>query len=181
MPAEKGILSRRDFIKAAGAAGLGSALGPLSPLTAAHAGTSTKGPEQMGVPTRSFGKTGVDVSILSLGGVLRWVAGTSIGLSFDRRYSCCCLHGIPRKARLDTPGALHPIIVGGIERRKIFCVDSDRNDSIKRLGGAGGVRELGLTTVELVCRLNLAQPTGSQSADRGERIAAEKQVTLLFK
>ena len=71
MSGEKGILSRRDFIKAAGAAGLGSALGPLSSLTAAHAGTSTKGPEQMGVPTRPFGKTGVDVSILSLGGVLK--------------------------------------------------------------------------------------------------------------
>ena len=68
---EKRILSRRDFIKAAGAAGLGSALGPLSSLTAAHASTSTKVPEQLVVPTRPFGKTGVDVSILSLGGVLR--------------------------------------------------------------------------------------------------------------
>jgi len=68
---EKGILSRRDFIKAAGAAGLGSALGPLSSLTAAHASTSTKVPEEMAVPTRPFGKTGVDVSILSLGGVLK--------------------------------------------------------------------------------------------------------------
>jgi hypothetical protein len=66
---------------------------------------------------------------------------------------------MPRKARLDTPGALHHIVVGGIERRKIFCVDNDRDDSLKRLGGAGGVRELGLTTVELACRLNLAQPT----------------------
>jgi uncharacterized protein len=71
MSGEKGILSRRDFIKAAGAAGLGSALGPLSSLTTAHAGTSTKVPEQMVVPTRPFGKTGVDVSILSLGGVLK--------------------------------------------------------------------------------------------------------------
>ena len=71
MSGEKGILSRRDFIKAAGAAGLGSALGPLSSLTAAHASTSTKVPEQMVVPTRPFGKTGVDVSILSLGGVLK--------------------------------------------------------------------------------------------------------------
>ena len=71
MSGEKGILSRRNFIKAAGAAGLESALGPLSSLTAAHAGTSTKGPEQMGVPTRPFGKTDVDVSILSLGGVLK--------------------------------------------------------------------------------------------------------------
>jgi putative transposase len=42
-------------------------------------------------------------------------------------------------------------------------------------------RELGVSTVELARRLNLAQPTISQSVDRGERIAAEKRVTLLFK
>jgi DNA-binding MarR family transcriptional regulator len=42
-------------------------------------------------------------------------------------------------------------------------------------------RELGITTVELARRLNLAQPTVSQSVDRGERIAAEKRVTLLSK
>jgi hypothetical protein len=71
MSGEKGILSKRDFIKAAGAAGLGSALIPLSSLNAADAGTSTKVAEQMVVPTRPFGKTGVDVSILSLGGVLK--------------------------------------------------------------------------------------------------------------
>jgi uncharacterized protein len=71
MSGEKRLLSRRDFIKAAGAAGLGSALVPKSSLTAADVGTSTKVPEQMVVPTRLFGKTGVDVSILSLGGVLK--------------------------------------------------------------------------------------------------------------
>ena len=42
-------------------------------------------------------------------------------------------------------------------------------------------RELGITTVELARRLNLAQLTVSQSVDRGERIAAEKRVTLLSK
>jgi predicted aldo/keto reductase-like oxidoreductase len=71
MSDEKGILSRRDFIKAAGAAGIGSALGPLSSLTTAHASTPTNAPAQMVVPTRPFGKTSVDVSILSLGGVLK--------------------------------------------------------------------------------------------------------------
>jgi hypothetical protein len=71
MSAEKRVLSRRDFIKAAGAAGLGSGLVPLSSLTAAHASAPTKVTEQMVVPTRPFGKTGVDVSILSLGGVLK--------------------------------------------------------------------------------------------------------------
>jgi hypothetical protein len=71
MSGKKGNFSRRDFIKTAGAAGLGSALIPLSALTLAHGSTSTKVPEQMIVPTRPFGKTGVDVSILSLGGVLK--------------------------------------------------------------------------------------------------------------
>ena len=42
-------------------------------------------------------------------------------------------------------------------------------------------RELGITTVELARKLNLTQPTVSQSVDRGERIAAEKRVTLLSK
>jgi hypothetical protein len=71
MSGEKRILSRRDFIKAAGAAGLGSALVPFSPVTATHADSSTKALEQKVVPTRPFGKTGADVSILSLGGVLK--------------------------------------------------------------------------------------------------------------
>jgi predicted aldo/keto reductase-like oxidoreductase len=71
MSSKKGNVSRRDFIKTAGAAGLGSVLVPLSSLTQAHGSSSTKLPEQMIVPTRPFGKTGVNVSILSLGGVLR--------------------------------------------------------------------------------------------------------------
>ena len=71
MSGKKGNFSRRDFIKTAGAAGLGSALIPLSALTPAHSSSTAKVPEQMVVPTRPFGKTGVDVSILSLGGVLK--------------------------------------------------------------------------------------------------------------
>jgi len=33
---------------------------------------------------------------------------------------------MPRKARIDAPGALHHIIVRGIERREIFKDDADR-------------------------------------------------------
>jgi predicted aldo/keto reductase-like oxidoreductase len=40
-------------------------------LTQAHGSASKQAPEQLIVPKRPFGKTGVDVSILSLGGVLR--------------------------------------------------------------------------------------------------------------
>ena len=71
MSAEKRNVSRRNFMKTAGVAGLGSVLMPLSCLTQAHGSSSTKIPEQMVVPTRPFGKTGANVSILSLGGVLK--------------------------------------------------------------------------------------------------------------
>ena len=71
MARNKGHVSRRGFIKTAGAAGLVSALGPLGALRQAHGSTSANPPELAIVPTRPYGKTGVDVSILSLGGVLK--------------------------------------------------------------------------------------------------------------
>ena len=42
---------------------------------------------------------------------------------------------MPRKSRIDAPGALHHIIVRGIERRKIFFDDADRNNFVDRVGG----------------------------------------------
>ncbi len=41
---------------------------------------------------------------------------------------------MPRKGRIDAPGALHHIIVRGIERRKIFLDDVDRENFLARLG-----------------------------------------------
>ncbi len=41
---------------------------------------------------------------------------------------------MPRKARIDAPGALNHIIVRGIEGRKIFKDNADRKSFIKRLG-----------------------------------------------
>jgi REP element-mobilizing transposase RayT len=40
---------------------------------------------------------------------------------------------MPRRARIDAPGALHHIICRGIERRKIFREDFDRDDFLMRL------------------------------------------------
>jgi putative transposase len=42
---------------------------------------------------------------------------------------------MPRKSRIDAPGALHHIITRGIERRDIFRDDQDRVDFVDRLGG----------------------------------------------
>lgn len=41
---------------------------------------------------------------------------------------------MPRQARIDAPGALHHIICRGIEQRKIFRDDTDRDDFVRRLG-----------------------------------------------
>jgi hypothetical protein len=45
---------------------------------------------------------------------------------------------MPRKARLDTPGALQQIVVRGIERRKIFNEDNDRDHFLERLSAILG-------------------------------------------
>jgi putative transposase len=41
---------------------------------------------------------------------------------------------MPRKTGIDAPGALHHIIVRGIERKKIFKDDDDRLKFLERLG-----------------------------------------------
>ena len=40
---------------------------------------------------------------------------------------------MPRTARLDAPGVLHHVMIRGIERRKIFHNNNDREDLIDRL------------------------------------------------
>ncbi|MFX0197592.1 MAG: hypothetical protein ACFFCW_15835 [Candidatus Hodarchaeota archaeon] len=44
---------------------------------------------------------------------------------------------MPRKARIDASGALHHIIVRGIERKKIFGDNTYRANFLDRLGGIG--------------------------------------------
>ncbi len=41
---------------------------------------------------------------------------------------------MPRKARINAPGALQHIICSGIERRRIFWPDENCNDFVERLG-----------------------------------------------
>lgn len=64
---KEGNFTRRDFIKTVGAASLGSATVPIVSLSQAHDGSSTTVSEQLIVPTRPFGKTGVNVPILGFG------------------------------------------------------------------------------------------------------------------
>src|SRR4030042_2418367 len=40
---------------------------------------------------------------------------------------------MPRKARLDTPGTLHHVMIRGLDRRRIFWDDEDRRDFLSRV------------------------------------------------
>jgi len=60
---EKHSFSRRDFLKTAGAAGAASVLNPFGSVVMAE----EKPTQNINVSTRPFGKTGVNVSVLSLG------------------------------------------------------------------------------------------------------------------
>ena len=64
-------LSRREFIKTTGAIGVGSVLAAAGVLSGKTdtAETTEKPPEAPKVPTHSFGRTGVLVSTLCLGGI----------------------------------------------------------------------------------------------------------------
>lgn len=70
MPGKQKTVSRRDFIKTGGAFGLGAALAPLGVATTV-AGSGAEASGRKIVPTRPFGKTGLSVSMLALGGELK--------------------------------------------------------------------------------------------------------------
>jgi len=61
--------SRRDFLKTASATGVGAVLSQHLLQKDASAGTEAKTIKNKTVPTRPFGRTGKNVSILSLGGM----------------------------------------------------------------------------------------------------------------
>ncbi len=88
MSEKKADFSRRDFLKTAGAVGLGSMIAPIDNLTHAKELYAAKESQQNIVPTRPFGKTGVNVPILSLGGgftdskILLMKQAVNLGVSY---------------------------------------------------------------------------------------------------
>ncbi|MCG6881331.1 MAG: aldo/keto reductase [Deltaproteobacteria bacterium] len=63
--------TRRNFLKTVGVLGAGSIVATTVPFVNATAGSEARKSATEIVPKRPFGKTGVDVSILALGGVLK--------------------------------------------------------------------------------------------------------------
>jgi REP element-mobilizing transposase RayT len=65
---------------------------------------------------------------------MRETLGTSIAILVYKEKKSCYADDMPRKARIDAPGALHHFIARGIERRKIFFDNADRDHFLERLG-----------------------------------------------
>ena len=61
-----------------------------------------------------------------------WISGTPHTFTVYSVYCSWYMDVMPRKSRIDAPGALHHIIVRGIERRKIFVDDMDRNNFLDK-------------------------------------------------
>ena len=96
---------------------------------------------------------------------------------------------MPRKSRIDAPGALHHVIVRGINRERIFNDDPDRFRFLERLGALikkgknrnlvkarsllcyWAVRELDISMTALARRLNLSITAVSNAVSRGENLA----------
>ncbi len=74
---------------------------------------------------------------------------------------------MPRGPRIDAPGAVHHVMVRGIERRSIFADDADRDDLAARLSRV--LRESGATCFAwafMPNHVHLVVRTGSESVSR---------------
>ena len=86
---------------------------------------------------------------------------------------------MPRKARMDAAGALQHIIVRGIERRRIFWDDADRDSFIKRLGQV--LTETQTVLKRKSCKITLRQLAIREYGvkDKSTTIASLDQLDLL--
>ena len=56
-----------------------------------------------------------------------------VPLYLDKLKIVCNKIRMPRQSRIDAPGALHHIIIRGIEKKQIFKDDADRDNFVERL------------------------------------------------
>ncbi len=95
---------------------------------------------------------------------------------------------LDRKSRLEAAGYGFDWLVGrvarrlGIEPKDVLAPGKyAQNVKARSLLCYWGTRELGMTTIDLARRLNLAQPTVSQAVTRGQKIAEDNRLNLIEK
>ena len=90
---------------------------------------------------------------------------------------------MPRKSRIDTPGALHHIIARGIERTDILQTIATGKEpwrvKARSLFCYGAVRDVGITMAELSRRLKTSLSGVALSVKRGEKITQDYGYALI--
>jgi len=76
---------------------------------------------------------------------------------------------MPRKARIDAPGALQNIIIRGIERNSIFRDDHDKEKFI-------AVRKLYVSGASIARQLHISPSAVSKAVIRGQKIVRENEL-----
>ncbi len=75
---------------------------------------------------------------------------------------------MPRKSRIDAPGALHQIVAGG----EVLASGRYRKAAEARsLVCFWAMRELGISQSDLAEKFGISQPAVSMAVSRGERLA----------
>ena len=89
---------------------------------------------------------------------------------------------MPRNVRIDAPGILYYIIVGGIERGKI-SQPGKLPVKVKAISFFcyWAVKELEFTIADLAPKLNISQPAVNMSAQSEEQIASENGYSQMDK
>jgi hypothetical protein len=82
---------------------------------------------------------------------------------------------MPRRSRIDAPGALQHIIARGINRQKIFKDDAARDNFLDRLGNIHLETQ---TACFAWAKLKISQPAVSLAVRRGEQLAHRNRYSL---
>jgi hypothetical protein len=86
---------------------------------------------------------------------------------------------MPRGARLDAPGALHHVMVRGIERTAIVIDDEDRLDFLNRIGKASDKTGTVIYVISLGCCQTAGDFEGSSEPDFGTLKKAVRGISRL--
>ena len=85
---------------------------------------------------------------------------------------------MPRKARIDAPGAMHHIIIRGIERKAIFKDTTDRKNFFERCYIA--VRKLGYRCSDVSKTMGISAGTVSKAANFGSKLSGIGKIQKLI-
>jgi predicted aldo/keto reductase-like oxidoreductase len=173
--------SRRDFFKTTGAAGVGALLSPLAGSAQARQVDRLLASKDAKVPTRPFGRSGIDVSILSLGGMFD-ISANQIMLKQALRWGVTYWDTADCYQRGSEAGIGKFLARYPQERKKVFLVsksDARDPDGISRLLDRS-LERMNTTYIDLyfIHGVSSIDELNDQTRRWADRAKAQKKIRL---